>query len=270
MKKYLSVILIIIAVASISIFATRFFDSKMLDKKLSNSKGYLLYNKNDIKIYENGSSDTVIEPSYANTNIGAENYVHVVIEDGNKRPINIVYLNFDAMPLIQTVNENFIVIPMISAVRTIDSVFIANRETREVLRYPMDVSKETYIAFTNDAQKFIIEDFNNKQLVVMDSKGNEIQRLTFSEEENGWVAHAGASVSPDNKYVAFLTTLGSYENPKFGVFIYNILKNSIQKLGEIGYAERIEWKDDTTFITVITENDSGIITEKEQDRFTIK
>jgi len=254
----------------ISVVATRFFDLKLLDKKLSDSKGYLLYDKNNVKIYEGGYSDTVIEPSYVNTNRGAENYVSVRIEDGNKIPVSIVYLNFDAMPLIQTVNENFIIVPMITAVRTIDSIFVANRETRGVLRYLMDVSKETYMAFTNDAQKLIYMDSEKEEMIVTDANKNEMQHLAFPLENNYWVAHTGAAVSPDNNYVAFFTSNGNYENPDFGVYVYDIYKNSVKKVGNTIWAEQIVWKDNNTFVNVVVENDNGVKTEKKHEVFTVK
>jgi hypothetical protein len=74
-----------------------------INTDLSNFEDHLLYNKNDIKIYTDTSSDTIIEPSYTKTNRGIENYVHVRVKDGNKIPTNITYLNFDAMPLMQKV-----------------------------------------------------------------------------------------------------------------------------------------------------------------------
>lgn len=267
MKKYFLIAAIILLVAGGSIIITRFFDSKLFDKKISPSGDYLIYNKNGVKVYENPYIQMTMMPL---DNMGAENYVYAKIEDGEKRAMYVLERNPDASVLVQAVNDDYIILPIITQVGTIDSVFIANRNTREVKHYPMFQTDLIYVAFTNDAQKMMVMDYINGQLVLMDADRKEIQRLFFSEKENGRVVHTGGSASPDNSKIAFFTTNDSYENPDFGIFVYNIKNNSVEKIGKTTNAGQIVWKDNNIFVNIVKNVENGVEAEQEREKFTVK
>jgi hypothetical protein len=204
-----------------------------------------LYNKNGVRVTSYRPAQIATVPD---DRLGNE-YLDIGIADGQSPPMRVITRQYDSTAMVQMVNSRYVVVPIGGeSSGQIPDVYIADLQTREVTHYPFN-GRVHYLSFTNDARKIVAYDYDRQSLVVTDAQRNESQRLALKVVG----LFTSASISPDDVYLAFAVTAGSYDHPAFGLYAYDLPRNVVRKIGEVPDAGILVWKDNTSFdVTTIS------------------
>lgn len=241
-------------------------------KKINGTGIRELYKKNGVTVSMLDYLYDVIHPVLTSEEISkrestgispVDSFIYLLIEDGNTRPIRIISPQADSIPIIQTVNDRYVVIVMGTSVGGFSDVFIADRKTREVNHYPH--SNLAYLTTTSDAQKLIF--MENNSIVVYDP---QMKKLQTSGSLSSIRAFSLGYISPDDKLVAFHERIIGDSGEKERIFLYNIEKNTVQQVGQVDYAEEFVWKNNKSFVNVVMNVVDGKERKEDREIFTVK
>lgn len=279
MNNKVKILLAIVITATISVAAVLFVQNKNTNSSTIENAFKEINGAGISEIYNNGgvrvslldyvanqinpvltSEETKIKETTGVSPI--DNFIYLLIQDGDKKPTRIISPQPDSIPMVQFVNNDCIVIVMEDHGGFSD-LYIINRPTGAVSHYPH--SNLGYLSTLSDGQKIVF--FQNKTLVVYDS---QMQKLQTSPTFVSAGIFSLGYISPDGKTMAFHErTIGDSGN-RVRVFVYDLEKNTVKQVGEVDAAGDLIWKDNNSFINKVMNVVDGKELWQEKQTFTIE
>jgi hypothetical protein len=165
--------------------------------------------------------------------------------------------------IVQSVSDKRIVIVMADQRGGFSDLYVINRSTGAVSHYPH--SNLGYLSTSTDGQKIVF--FQNKALVVYDS---QMQKLQTSPAFVSTGIFSLGYISPDDRFVAFHERTIGDSGDKVKVFVYDLEKNIVKQVGEVGVAGDLVWKDNNQFVNNVMNVVDGKTQWQEKEMFTIE
>jgi hypothetical protein len=192
-----------------------------------------------------------------------DNFIYLLIQDGEKKPIRIISPQPDSIPIVQSVNNERIVIVM-SNEHGFSDLYIINRSTGAVNHYPH--SDLAYLSTTSDGQKIVFIQ-NNDSMAVYNS---QMQKLQTSPAFVSTGVFSLGYISSDDRFVAFHERTIGDSGVRVKVFVYDLEKNIVKQVGEVDVAGDLVWKDNDQFVNKVMNVVDGKEQWQEKETFAIE
>lgn len=284
MNNKIKILLAIVITAAISIITVLFVENKTIQSKNNNPSTIEnafkeingtgineIYNKGGVKVsvldyvYYQINSVLTSEETKIKETTGVspiDNFIYLLIQDGDKKPTRIISPQPDSIPVVQFVSNDCIVIVM-EAHGGFSDLYVINRSTGAVSHYPHN--NLAYLSTTSDGQKIVF--FQNNSLVVYDAK---MQKLQTSPTFVSAGIFSLGYISPDGKMMAFHERTVGDSGDRVKVFVYDLGKNTVKQLGKVDVAGDLVWKDNDSFVNKAMNVVDGKEQWQEKEIFTIK